>query len=95
MNTLFRNESGHLASELIQEAVAATLAKWPIPPSLGMVTFVDPSKVRRKRDPGRCYRKAGFQLVGKTKGGLLAWQILPSEMPDPCEALGSQQTLTL
>jgi hypothetical protein len=60
INSTFRNESGHLSSELIREAVAATRAFWAEVPALGMVTFVDPRKVRHKRDPGRCYRKAGF-----------------------------------
>ena len=83
MNSLFRNESPHLASELILEAVAVTRAIFGEPPSLGMVTFVDPGKVRPKRDVGYCYRKAGFRAVGQTKGGLLALQLLPHEMPAP------------
>lgn len=91
--TAFRNESPHLSSELIREAVAATLAVWPDPPALGMVTFVDRTKVRRKRDPGRCYLRAGFERVGETKGGLVALQLLPSAMPDPLEALGTQQSV--
>lgn len=84
MNTMFRNERRdlYLSSELITEAVAATLSVWPTPPALGMVTFVDPGKVRRKRDPGRCYVRAGFRPVGTTKGGLLAFQ-LPSPTPTP------------
>ena len=93
VNSLFRNESPHLASELINEAIAATLAIWPKPPTLGMVTFVDPSKVRHKRDPGRCYRKAGFKLVGRTKSGLLVWQLLPDEMPEPLPAGMTQEVL--
>jgi hypothetical protein len=85
INSLFRREPTcpEVASALIRDAVAATLTKWPAPPDLGLVTFVDPAQVRHKRDPGRCYRKAGFRLVGATKGGLLAWQMLPSEMPPP------------
>lgn len=56
----FRNEGAVRSSALILEAVAATRATWPEPPELGMVTFVDPTQVRRKRDPGRCYLRAGF-----------------------------------
>jgi hypothetical protein len=82
VNSLFRNEGAALSSELIREAVAATRACWPAVPDLGMVSFVDASKTRRKRDPGRCYRKAGFRHVGFTKGGLYAFQMLPSEMPE-------------
>lgn len=78
----FRNESDILSSLLILEAVAITRSIWPIP-DLGMVTFVDPTKVRRKRDWGRCYRKAGFKECGMTKGGLVALQLLPDSMPEP------------
>lgn len=60
VNSLFRREGGTIASEMIREAVAATRAVWGIPPPPGLVTFVDQDKVRHKRDPGRCYRKAGF-----------------------------------
>jgi hypothetical protein len=79
----FRNESGHLSSDLIREAVAVTRAKWADVPALGMVTFVDTKKTRRKRDPGRCYLRAGFRNVGHTKGGLVALQLLPDDMPAP------------
>lgn len=88
----FRNESPHLSSELIGEAVSATRAVWPDPPPLGMVTFVDPAKVRHKRDPGRCYRKAGWKRVGSTKGGLVTLQILPHEMPEAKPIQGMQVT---
>lgn len=81
MNSCFRNESPHLSSELILEAIAATRSHWGDPPPLGMVTFVDQNKTRHKRDPGRCYRKAGFTHVGYTKGGLVALQLLPAKMP--------------
>jgi hypothetical protein len=81
----FRNEAPdrYLSSDLVREAVAATLWIWPEPPSLGMVTFVNRDKTRRKRDPGRCFRKAGFVPCGETKGGLVALQLLPTNMPDP------------
>ena len=81
VNSLFRNEGAGLSSDLIREAVAVTLSIWPEPPELGMVTFVDADKVRRKRDPGRCYRRAGFRHVGFTAGGLWAFQLRPGEMP--------------
>jgi hypothetical protein len=77
----FRNESAHLSSELIRQAVACTVGYYGDPPTLGMVTFVDTKKTRRKRDPGRCYRKAGFIPAGMTKGGLVALQLLPDAMP--------------
>jgi hypothetical protein len=91
--SIFRNESPHLSSELIREAVAVTRWAWPDVPDLGMVTFVDPSKVRRKRDPGRCFLRAGFRRVGVTRGGLPALQMLPAEMPAACPPVGAQATL--
>ena len=87
----FRNESIYLSSDLIREAVAATLHLYGSPPDLGMITFVNADKVRKKRDPGRCYKKAGFKVVGVTKGGLIALQLLPVDMPlaaPPMEASG-------
>lgn len=88
VNSLFRNESAELSSALILEAIAATRFLFGDPPPLGMITFVDRDKTRRKRDPGRCYRKAGFHHVGETKGGLVALQLLPEEMPQPSAPTG-------
>ena len=95
INSLFRNEAPerYLSSDLIREAVAATLSVWGPAPPLGMVTFVDPGKTRRKRDPGRCYRRAGFRVVGTTKGGLIALQLLPEDMPERCPPLCAQPAL--
>lgn len=93
MNSLFRREGGPLASELIREAVAITRWRFGDPPPFGMVSFVDAGKVKVKQHPGYCYRKAGFSLVGETKGGLLAFQLLPEDMPAPQEPLGAQLLL--
>jgi hypothetical protein len=82
VNSLFRNETGYRASDLIRQAVAHTMGRWPIPPSLGMITFVDAAKVKPSRQPGNCYRHAGFRRVGHTAGGLVAWQLLPADMPE-------------
>jgi hypothetical protein len=84
INSAFRRETNcpGIASEMIRQAIAHTRSIWEAPP-LGMVTFVDAEKVRSKRDPGYCYLMAGFKLVGETKGGLLTFQMLPSEMPEP------------
>lgn len=65
----FRNESAHRSSELITEAVAATRFLWGDPPAAGFITFVDPAKVRHKRDPGRCFVRAGWRRLNeRTKG---------------------------
>lgn len=83
--SLFRNESPHKASDLIREAVSATLDIWPNPPSISssvgpvcMVSFVDKSKVRPtivrgKEVWGWTWLKAGWKEIGQTKKGLLAF----------------------
>lgn len=88
----FRNEGAGLSSDLVREAVAITRWRWPDIPDLGMITFVDAGKVRHKRDPGRCFLKAGFKRVGETKGGLVALQLLPEDMPEAMIPLGSQSS---
>lgn len=88
VNSLFRNESASLSSELIREAVAATRYLFGDPPPLGLITFVDAAKVRPTNRPGWCYRKAGFACVGETKGGLVALQLRPDAMPTASAPLG-------
>jgi DNA modification methylase len=66
---LFRNEGAGLSSDLIRAALAITRHEWGNPLPGGTVTFVDPGKLRRKRDPGRCFRRAGFAPDGTTQGG--------------------------
>lgn len=97
MCTMFRNESSILSSELIVEAVAATRMEWGHAPDLGFVTFVDPGKTRPKRDPGRCYRRAGWEHVGWTKGGLVALQLPAARIPyiPPVHAAGMQVRLAI
>ena len=110
MNSTFRNERGRdfLSSELILEAIAATRYYWPDAPTPhGLITFVAPGKVKRKRDPGRCYLRAGFQQLftydygatGKRvpvqtlSEGHLVFQMVPEAMPAACPPLGSNVDL--
>lgn len=89
--SIFRNETaGPLASDMIRQALAVmqTDFGYGAPPALGCVTFVDPRKVRGvmvrgERVKGFCFAKAGFRAVGETKKGLIAYQLLPHEMPAP------------
>lgn len=95
MCSAFRNEGAGIASELIREAVAATRAFYGNPPELGMVTFIDPRKVKPTMTHGTptwgcTYELAGFEHVGKTKGGLLAMQLRPEKMPPPAYAHGDE-----
>lgn len=76
---------------MIKEAVAATRAHFGEPPELGMITFIDRKKVRPtmvhgEKTWGYTYKLAGFKEVGETKGGLLALQLLPCDMPPPEKA---------
>ncbi len=87
VNTLFRNESPYFASDLIVQAVAATRYQMGDPPAKGMITFVDASKVEKKRQPGRVYLKAGFRHVGYTQKGLWVFQLDPGDMPPPLAPL--------
>ena len=43
--------------------------------------MVDDDKTNHKRDPGRCYLKAGFKRVGTTQAGLIVLQMAPADMP--------------
>lgn len=103
VNSCFRRETGPIASKMIQQALQATRWYWPNLPSVicpychvsvAMVTFIDTDKTRRKRDPGRCYVRAGFQRCkATTKGGLVVVHISPEQLPDAESPLGSQGML--
>jgi hypothetical protein len=67
-NNYFRSESGHQASELIREAIAATLHVYGPAPADGLVTYVDPAEIRSS-NPGWCFLCAGFEHVRWTAGG--------------------------
>lgn len=92
----FRNEGAHKASHLIREAVAATMAAWGGQmPDQGFVTFVDPSEVREKKDPGHCFVIAGFRLEPERtkKEGHLVFRLDPKKAPKPEPAIGAQGVL--
>lgn len=57
-NTLFRNESPYLSSDLIREAVIIARNCWGDPPN-GFDTYVDVNKIRSS-NPGYCYQQAGW-----------------------------------
>lgn len=71
--TIFRNEGAGLSSSLIREATNLTMTYWlqrygALPPER-LTTEIDWSKVRRKRDPGRCFIRAGWIPTHCTLGG--------------------------
>lgn len=91
----FRNEGVALSSALVRDAVAATRWRFGEPPAAGLITMVDPTKVKPKADPGRCFLAAGFEVVGKTKSGLIVLGIKPSAMPDAHAPVGAQESFDL
>lgn len=63
-----------------------------------MITFLDRAKVRPtivRGVPtwGYTWRKVGFEHVGETGSGLMAFQLLPEAMPAPQHAAGTQRAL--
>lgn len=69
--TIFRNEaSGMLSSELVRQATDATFTRWVVHygdlPPCRLTTEIDTRKTRRKRDPGRCFRRAGWEEIGRS-----------------------------
>jgi hypothetical protein len=99
----FRREYGDMiASRMVEDALAATRWRWPEVPNImcscgcwvAMVTFVDGSKVRHKRDLGRCFRRAGFVACDKTtKAGLTVLHIDARAIPLPAASIGAQAIL--
>lgn len=73
--SLFRNEGPVLSSALVREATERTVTYWRTHygrlPEASLTTEVDPSRTRHKRDPGRCFLRAGWRVVERTADGLL------------------------
>ena len=91
----YRRESGAAASEGIRAAVAATRAIYGDPPPLGMITFIDreqvrPTKVRGREVWGWSWLRAGWEVAGESKGGLLCLRVAPERMPLPEWPAGAQ-----
>lgn len=68
-NAIFRREGGQQASELIIAATLLTFGYWIRTygglPAEPFTSEVDKDLTRPKRDPGRCYRRAGWELWSK------------------------------
>lgn len=72
---VFRNEGPVRSSELILAADTVAWSRWP---GERLYTYVDPLKVRHKRDPGRCFVRAGYSKCGMTKSGKIILHKLPA-----------------
>jgi hypothetical protein len=77
---VFRNEGSVLSSLLILEAEQFAREMWG---NERLFTYVDPGEIRRKRDPGRCFKKAGWRKCGTSGGGLLVFEKLPQPAANP------------
>ncbi len=70
--SIFRNEGAGRSSDLIREATDRTFLYWRrhygATPAVPLTTEVDPAKTRRKRDPGRCFLRAGWRRLGVVRG---------------------------
>jgi len=72
----FRNESPHLSSDMIREAMDYAVDVWGLPPKDGFVTYIDPKKIK-STNPGYCFLRAGWRRVGKSKSGKIILQASP------------------
>lgn len=72
---VFRNESHILSSVLIREAMQLAWRRWP---GERLYTYVNPRRIR-SRNPGCCFKCAGWSVCGHTKRGLLILEALPGE----------------
>lgn len=81
--SVFRNESVHLSSWLITEAMKIAWQRWP---GERLYTYVAPDKIRRNnerhrknRPAGYCFIKAGWRECGVTKANkLLIFEYVPT-----------------
>lgn len=69
------------------------MSAWGPLPLAGFVTHVDADRVRRKRDPGRCFLRAGWARVGETRGGLVVLRLSPCPATEPISAQGTNRSL--
>jgi hypothetical protein len=70
----FRNEGTDQSSELVRQADAIADCLWP---DCRHYTYVDPKRVA-SRNPGYCFLVAGWARAGRTKGGLIVLERLPT-----------------
>jgi hypothetical protein len=65
--SIFRNESQRLSSEIILEAERKVVIEWGA--NRGF-TYIDPESISNKRNPGYCFKVAGWEFVKETASGL-------------------------
>lgn len=70
---VFRNESEHKASDMIREAMDLAWERWG---GARLYTSVNPEKIKSK-NPGYCFKKAGWKKCGETAKGLHVLEFVP------------------
>jgi hypothetical protein len=60
---VFRNEGAGRSSDLIKTAMDRAWMRWP---GERLFTYVNPRKIA-SRNPGYCFKAAGWKRVGRTK----------------------------
>ena len=70
---VFRNEGPKRGSDLILQAERVAWCRWP---GERLYTYVAADKIRSV-NPGCCFKKAGWNRCGETKGGLLIFEKVP------------------
>lgn len=75
---VFRNEAPQkfTSSELVRQADAIAFFIWP---DQRHYTYVDPGEVR-SRNPGFCFKAAGWRFCGTTKRGLHILELQPKDL---------------
>jgi hypothetical protein len=66
--TIFRNENGLVSSSLILDAESVLVREIGDCGPDGMLTYVWDTRVR-SRNPGYCFKKAGWKRVGRSADG--------------------------
>lgn len=69
----FRNDGAYRSSELVAQADAIADCLWP---DCRHYTYVHPQGIR-SANPGYCFKVAGWQRCGRTKGGLVILERTP------------------
>jgi hypothetical protein len=61
---------------------------------VAMVTMVNAERTTHKRDPGRCFRRAGFVEIGQTRErGLIVLGLPVTALPAAAPPVGAQISL--
>lgn len=91
--SIFRNEGAGLSSALVVEATEITFDHWRARglPRSRLSTEIDATLVRTKRDPGRCFLRAGWTMRGWTAGGHGRRPLVILDAPGECERLPDVQ----